>query len=1772
MKYSIIFIALIIFSDYAGAQSTSCEPNMDFESGTFNYWSYFQGTCCIPFTVTTSVTPPSAATSGRETITSGTTTDPYGGFPEVAPGGSYSLKLGTDDNNRKADRARYYVHVPSTTTNYALIYRYAIVMEDPGHVASKQPRFTVNTTDSASGADVSCGNFTYVAGSLPGFSLSSVGTNVYYKSWSTATINLSGLNGHTVIVDFTRGDCDLNAHFGYGYVDMTCGLFAITINPCHYSATTTLSGPYGFQTYKWMDSSYSTVVDTGQTVTITTPSVTTTYHLILTPYSGYGCTDTLTTTVVISNLALNPRDTAVCVGKTLTLNPGVSGGITPLSYSWTPTTGLSCTTCASPTITASTSKKYYMTVADSNGCSRSDSLNVHVNSLPSVNAGIDKTICYGSSASLGARGGSTYVWSPSTGLSCTLCTSPTATPTTTSTYIVTGTDTNGCVNTDTMVVKVNSLPSVSAGNDKIICNGSSTSVTGSGAYSYSWSPSTGLSCSSCITATASPTSTSTYVVTGTDTNGCVNTDTMVVKVNPLPNVNAGRDTTICYGKSSGLTATGASSYVWSPSTGLSCSSCASPTATPASTSTYIVTGTDSNSCVKTDTVTVHINSLPHVSAGADKAICTGSSTTITASGASSYVWSPSTGLSCSSCTTATATATSTTTYIVTGTDTNGCVNADTMVLKVNPLPNVNAGADKTICYGSNTGLTASGASSYTWSPGTGLSCTSCSSTTASPGTTSTYVLTGTDSNGCVKTDTVSVNVNPLPAVSAGIDKAICYGSNTTITASGASTYVWSPSTGLSCSSCTTSTVSPGSTSTYVVTGTDTNGCVNTDTMVVKVNALPNVSAGPDKAICHGSNTTITASGAYTYVWSPSTGLSCSSCTTSTASPANTSTYFVTGTDTNGCVSMDTMILAVNPLPNVSAGPDKVICNGSNTTLTGSGATSYVWSPSTGLSCSSCTSATAAPTSTSTYILTGTDSNSCIKTDTITVKVNPLPNVNAGADKAICYGNNTTITASGASSYTWSPSTGLSCTTCTSATATPASTSTYVVTGTDPNGCVNTDTMVLKVNALPSVNAGNDKAICFGKNAGLTATGAKTYVWSPSTGLSCSSCASTTATPGSTSTYIVTGTDSNSCVNTDTVVVKVNPLPNVNAGSDATICYGANATINASGASAYTWSPSTGLSCSSCVSPTASPSSTTTYVLTGTDSNSCVKSDTVIVNVNPLPKVNAGPDKAMCFGNTITLSASGAATYVWSPSVGLSCSTCASTTDSATSTTSYVVTGTDNNGCMNTDTIVLKVNALPAVSAGPDQSICNNSSTTISASGAKTYVWSPSTGLACASCASTLATPGSPASYIVTGTDLNGCVNTDTIAISILPRPTIVAGPNSFLCQGGSITLRASGAVSYTWWPTSSVSCSTCDTVIATPNVTTKYIVSGTGANGCKDTANVLITVRPLPIIKVDGNPNLCDSTSEQLNATGAKSYAWTPPTGLSCDGCPSPIASPTSDIQYTVKGTDEFGCIDSTKFGLTVIKKQPILAWKDDTICRGQSTQLFATGGSNYSWSPSATLNNSQIADPIATPDATTRYKVIIKQGSCFVDTGFVNVFVVPVPTVALGGNMTILLGSSVQLNATVQNAISYEWSPTDGLSCTDCPNPIATPKKTTTYTVTVKGLGGCDASANVTINVKCENANVFIPNSFTPNGDGKNDRFYPSGKGISEITRLSVYDRWGELLYNVNNIPINEVKYGWDGTYKNVRLKPDVYVYIINAVCETGEQLEFKGDISIVK
>ncbi len=300
---------------------------------------------------------------------------------------------------------------------------------------------------------------------------------------------------------------------------------------------------------------------------------------------------------------------------------------------------------------------------------------------------------------------------------------------------------------------------------------------------------------------------------------------------------------------------------------------------------------------------------------------------------------------------------------------------------------------------------------------------------------------------------------------------------------------------------------------------------------------------------------------------------------------------------------------------------------------------------------------------------------------------------AGPDVSFCAGGSVQLSASGGTMYNWQPSTGLSAPTAANPVASPTITTIYTVTVVTANGCTDTDTITVTVNPLPNANAGSNAFICMGNSTPLSATGGVGYLWSPASGLSSTTIANPVANPTVTTTYYVTVSSVAGCTAVDSVMVTVFPLPVANAGTDVAICIGGNTNLNATGGSTYSWTPVSTLSNANISNPIATPTITTTYAVVVTSGNGCSATDSVVVTVNQLPVINASAGNITCSGGTVQLNATGGSTYVWTPATGLNNPNIANPIATVTVSTTYTVTGTDLNGCVNTSTVTAVVYSL-----------------------------------------------------------------------------------------------------------------------------------------------------------------------------------------------------------------------------------------------------------------------------------------------------------------------------------------------------------------------------------------------------------------------------------------------------------------------------------------------
>ena len=1425
-----------------------------------------------------------------------------------------------------------------------------------------------------------------------------------------------------------------------------------------------------------------------------------TYQIILQADNGIcGVEEDTVELVVIEppHAIIDPDTSEICINGTINFT-NLSTGTNP-DYQWSisPGSGYNVTsgsmTDSNLTVQFTQEGSYDITLTASNMCSSDDTtVTIHVNDAPEVTLDPIANFCGTATVNPTAHYNDhgtpihTYTWTMNGGNPSTSSNSQPGSVTYSSpgTYTIYVQAENNCGTAiDSVTFTVYELPDVIAtATEDTICKGATTTLNATGAIAYSWSPSTKLSNPGQSTTNATPDNSTQYIVTGTDQNGCVNTDTLNIHVNPLPNIDIDAiPGTICQGDTATIQASGGTSYSWNLSTTYNQLNDSTIEISPLTNTQVIVTGTDSNGCSLQDSTMVYVNPTPHLTfSPTNPDICIGDTISISVTGASVYEWYNN-GTLVANGGSVQLSPSSTTTYTVLGTDIHGCQTVDSITVTVNNLPNVSMtlGADS-ICNGQSTNLTATGASSYIWTPASSLNSSTGSTVTASPGITTTYTVTGIDNNGCQASDTGTVVVLDAPNIQVIQPQDICIGDSVMLTASSSVNLTWSPTTGLNTSSGDTVIASPATTTTYSVSGSNSIGCQTTVTTSVTVHQLPSLSFTPSNPeICLNDSVAITVSGADTYVWSPAQGLSSATGSNVVASPSNSTIYEVTGSDIHGCSTMDSIEVTVHQLPSVSidANPSN-ICEGEFVQLSAN-QNNMSWSDDNGNSWGSGQPLTIQPVNSGTFYGLYTDTNGCQAIDSTNINVSPKPVLSYSLSKpSICLNDSLTITMSGAATYDWYigntnlPFTGAS------ATVSPSSNTTYTVIGTSANGCLDTIDIPVTVNPLPVVapSAANHD-ICTGDSVMLSASGANTYTWSPATSLNQNTGSNVMASPAATTTYTIVGTDINGCSADTTTTVTVNPLPVVDAQASVNeICPGGSTQLTATGAQAYNWSPATGLSSTTGNTVTASPATTTTYYATGISADGCEATDSVEIIVHPKPNLTYSLSQpSICNNDSLTITMSGAATYDWYIGNTNLPFTGASATVSPSSNTTYTVIGTSANGCLDTIDIPVTVNPLPVVApSAANHDICTGDSVMLSASGANTYTWSPATSLNQNTGSNVMASPAATTTYTIVGTDINGCSADTTTTVTVNPLPVVDAQASvNEICPGGSTQLTATGAQAYNWSPATGLSSTTGNTVTASPATTTTYYATGISADGCEATDSVEIIVHPKPNLTYSlSQPSICNNDSLTITMSGAATYDWyIGNTNLPFTGA-SATVSPSSNTTYTVIGTSANGCLDTIDIPVTV-NPLPVVAPSaaNHDICTGDSVMLSASGANTYTWSPATSLNQNTGSNVMASPAATTTYTIVGTDiNGCSADTT-TTVTVNPLPVINLQASDTsICLGQSVQIVA--QGAQNYTWSPSASLNTTTNDTVIATPTSTTTYQVAGINSNGCENTSNITIHV----------------------------------------------------------------------------------------------------
>lgn len=409
----------------------------------------------------------------------------------------------------------------------------------------------------------------------------------------------------------------------------------------------------------------------------------------------------------------------------------------------------------------------------------------------------------------------------------------------------------------------------------------------------------------------------------------------------------------------------------------------------------------------------------------------------------------------------------------------------------------------------------------------------------------------------------------------------------------------------------------------------------------------------------------------------------------------------------------------------------------------------------------------------------------------------------------------------------------------------------------------------------------------------------------------------------------------------------------------------------------------------------------------------------------------------------------------------------------------------------------------------------------------------------------------------------------TVKVCSTPPTALITKIDTAFCANFCVTPTDSSINNPTAWswkfpgasPAASSSKNPGSICYATAGTYTMTLIASNPAGS--DTMNKIINVKTIPAIKGSGNVSICIGSSATISVSGGTSYTWSPGNGITSTTSSSNTASPSSTQTYTITGTSN-GCTDTALIKVTVNNLPTVNGTGAATICPGGQATLNASGAATYSWTPGSDLSSTTGSSVTADPTTTLTYTVTgtDANGCQSLDTVTVNVNAVQFLTST--GDTFIVEGGSAQLISS--GGTNYTWTPANSLSCNTCANPVATPSVTTTYLVQSTNSSGCVDTDTITIMVEIICNNLYMPTAFSPNNDGVNDILYLRGNCVKDMF-LQIYNRWGQKIFETND-PTN----GWNGIYMELPVDAGVYMYYLVATDKTGDALNKKGSITLVR
>jgi len=1326
-----------------------------------------------------------------------------------------------------------------------------------------------------------------------------------------------------------------------------------------------------------------------------------------------------------------------------------------------------------------------------------------------------------------------------------------------------------CQTTASVLVKVYPVPQLNVvTNTNPVCANDTGVIVVSGADSYQWLPHPHLHAQEGPMAVIYPENSTenyvdTFIVQGF-LNGfnCRSVLAIPFAVDSLPDLHIdllASGVSVCLNDTVTLVARGGVNHYWYLADNPQVVIGTGPTLTvsPEQSTTYMLRGINVKGCIDTAYYTVNVNGHPPLTlAAADTAVCYGFPVQLTAtSNATLFSWSHASTLDNSETGTPVALPLSTTTYRVTVTDAvTGCETVDSTTIVVHPSPVVTSNAPNAACEGGTFTILLDGAQQYMWFLGNadtmfhnGMSW----QTLPQQVPESDYRVIGEDQYGCRDTLPIHVNVYPLPELDMLVSSPgfICNDGTqflgiTVQSNIGTTLYQWSsyPSDPSMSYSQNIAFVSPDTTTTYVIDGyylIDGVVCHAYDTANIIVYPTPVVTASIYPEVpCDNIEVTLTASGASQYMWFLDNQLVATGTEVALMSFVGAQ-YVVAGTDSNHCISRDTILVnAVHEPPVDSIVGATSICAYTPTVLRTSGSNHCEWSPSAGLSNVSDSSVTVTISETTTFSVVVSNEHGCRDTLYYTLTVFPLPELVMPNDTVLCEEDEFTFRVSGATYYEWEDGS-----TNDFRTVYPSlNTTSYSVTGTNQYGCQSADSF--QVTVYPAFDlhiVATRDTFCIEDNAvTLTAYGAgDNYLWS--TG---STDSIITVYPTSTTIYTLTAFNTAAgCLSSISreIVRMENPVGQITC-SQPFICLHDTAVLSIALAAGETVVWNTGGTAPSFV---VSPPDTTLYTAVVTNDFGCQTLSTYQVNVLPIPQVDIlQSDSVLCYGHTVTLTALGDADlYQWSTGEVGNSITITSVTDN-----NYSLTGYYSSFCHQSDTAHVTIHPLPqGFISGPSGYMCQGDSAVLQLSPNVNCVWLPAEDVVQSNGTTAIVKPAVTKPFTAVMTNSFGCVDSTHFMVYVYDPLPLQITPDTVICYGAGVDVTVSGSWNYLWNDGFEG-----NSQYVVPTQTTTYTVSSVDLNECVTSISTTITVQPDYVLELHHDKDtICVGDSVTLWYVGAlDQHYWS--TGSTAE---SITVSPLNDAVYSVWAYNLSTNCAKNAFDTIIVLQYPVFMLSTaNLVCAGDTlaVRAFSDYAFDYEWS---SVPDGSVISPYdsaviwVSPQETTTYIYHATNHFCTL-TDSVVVEVAPLPIISVGElmNETCMQGNgSVSVLAMSDYPpVSYYWS-TGATGASTIQNLSAG-----IYSLTVTDALGCTSSLSgiEVVNIPPPEISVVSVLGAINGADGSIDIDVPSHYGSYSVEWF-FNSMDNPLPQFSDNISIN----GLDSGY--------YYVMVTDDACSTVAQIE---------